>query len=107
MKSIITLLCAALCPRTYTDAAPIHRIGPKRGQTYDRSRAMGANSGDRIFSLLSEPPSDAASAQGLGRFSTRRAPWPIQATLAMNRQKARNGAAIGTGERLILAKCRF
>jgi len=30
---------------------------------------MGANSGDRIFSLLSEPPPDAASAQGLGRFS--------------------------------------
>ena len=56
---------------------------------------MGANSGDRIFSLLSEPPSDAASAQGLGRFSTRRAPWRVQATLAMNRQET----AIGNGSR--------
>src|SRR5258708_5379219 len=56
---------------------------------------MGANSGDRIFSLLSEPPSDAASAQGLGRFSTRRPPWRVQATLAMNRQET----AIGNGSR--------
>src|SRR5215471_15517156 len=56
---------------------------------------MGANSGDRIFSLLSEPPSDAAGAQGLGRFSTRRAPWRVQATLAMNRQET----AIGNGSR--------
>src|SRR5712672_1532142 len=51
---------------------------------------MGANSGDGIFSLSSEPPSDAASAQGLGRFSTRRAPWRVQATLAMNRAPAQH-----------------
>jgi DNA-binding transcriptional LysR family regulator len=49
--------------------------------------AQRGNSGDRIFSLLFEPPSDAASAQGLGRFSTRRAPRRVQATQAMNRQE--------------------
>jgi hypothetical protein len=30
---------------------------------------VGANSGDRIFSLLSEPSPNAAGAQGLGGFS--------------------------------------
>ena len=58
-------------------AAHLHRIGSRRGQACDRSRRMGANSGDRIFSLLSEPPPDAAGAQGVGGFSAQGAPRRI------------------------------
>ena len=46
-----------------------HCGGSRSTQACDCSRRVGANSGDRIFSLLSEPSSNAASAQGLGRFS--------------------------------------
>src|SRR4029077_6879807 len=38
---------------------------------------MGANSGDRIFSLLSEPPPDAAGAQGVPGFSAQGTPRRI------------------------------
>src|SRR5215472_15143009 len=55
---------------------------------------MGSNSGDRIFCLLSEASSDTASAQGLGRFSARRAPWRVQTILAMNRRETAIGVLL-------------
>jgi hypothetical protein len=54
-----------------------NRIGSRRGQACDRAGRMGANSGDRIFSLLSEPPPDAAGAQGVPGFSAQRTPRRI------------------------------
>jgi hypothetical protein len=56
-------------PRAGTDAANLHCEGSRGPQACDCSRRVGANSGDRIFSLLSEPSPNAAGAQGLGGFS--------------------------------------
>jgi hypothetical protein len=68
----VRLPCRRRRPWAHPNAAHLHRNGSCRGQTCDRSQPMGTNSGDRIFSLLSEPPPDAASAQGLGRSATAR-----------------------------------
>jgi len=63
--------------RPSSSAARLHRIGSRRGQACDRAGRMGANSGDRIFSLLSEPTPDAACAQGVPGFSAQGTPRRI------------------------------
>jgi hypothetical protein len=64
-------------PRASTDAANFHCGGSPSTQAYDCSRRVGANSGDRIFSLLSEPSPNGAGAQGLGGFSAQGTPRRI------------------------------
>src|SRR4029077_10835255 len=89
-------------PRAGTDAANLHCGGPRSTQACDCSRRVGANSGNRIFSLVSEPSPNAAGAQGLGGFSAQGAPRRV-IVLTSVLLAAAHGSAFGTKRTSLVA----
>src|ERR1700730_5242433 len=78
-----------------------HWGGSRGTQACDSSRRVGDNSGDGIFSLLSEPSPNATGAEGLGGFPAQGAPQCVPRSLAVKQQEA----AIGNGSRVRFLEC--